>query len=266
MKLNPHTIKKKKELEPPVEYWMSYSDLMAGLLMGFMLLISIVILLYRSEIQVQLKELEIKNEKLKELDKVSREALVKLNKSIEEQKKTRAKLKDKEKSLQQKDEELRKLTAKEKETIKKLNELIKYQSQMLLENEEQKKKLEELEKQREEILSKLDEKQKEIERIVGIKQQIIENLLGKFKGTGLKLSIDSQTGAIKFAEGILFEYNKWELTDEGKKQLIQFIPHYVETLFGDKELNKYISNNHRRPYRQQRKLYVQLGTLPKKSL
>jgi chemotaxis protein MotB len=241
MKLNIKSIKAKKEYEKPVEYWMSYSDLMAGLLMGFMLLISVVILLYRTEIQTQLHELTIKNEKLKELDKVSNEAIKNLNKSIEEQKKTREKLSSKELTLKDRDEELRKLTEKEKETIEKLHKLIKYQTQMLLENEEQKKKLTELEKVQTDMVSKLDSKQKEIDRIIGIKQRIIENLLGKFKDTGLNLSIDAQSGAIKFAEGILFEYNKAELTEAGKKQMLQFIPHYVETLFGDAGLKKYIS-------------------------
>lgn len=244
-----------RDHEPPADWWIAYSDLMAGLLLGFMLLIAVVILIYRGEIETQkaeldeqivhLKqtrsELDVKNAKLKELDGIQQEAIRKLRELTDEQNKSLDALRQKDQTLAEKDQALQQLDETKREAIRRLNELVNNQTEMLTKLHDQEARLAELELTQTEMVGRLESKEKEIQRILGVKRRLVESLVQKFKDSGLSLQVDPETGAIQFAEGILFGYDQWQLTDEGKEQLKRFVPAYVEALFGDKDLKPYVS-------------------------
>ena len=72
-----------------------------------------------------------------------------------------------------------------------------------------------------------------IENLDLTKYEIIENLK---KNKELKLNIDDSTGTITLDSEILFESDDYELKEEGKKFLKQFIPKYIEVLVGDEKI------------------------------
>lgn len=71
----------------------------------------------------------------------------------------------------------------------------------------------------------------EIEQLLGVKHDIISELQLEF---GDRIQIDEQTGAITFSDNVLFAYNSAELSDNGKQELREFMPSYVNVLLSDR--------------------------------
>lgn len=86
----------------------------------------------------------------------------------------------------------------------------------------------------------MKEQQEKLDGIIGVKSNLVEDLKEEFGNTDLKVSVDSQTGAITFDASILFDVNKYELKDSGKKFLKEFLPHYLHILLQD-DYESYIS-------------------------
>jgi chemotaxis protein MotB len=76
------------------------------------------------------------------------------------------------------------------------------------------------------------EKEKQIEALSYIQKDIVKDLEKKFKEEKMEISIDKDTGAIKFKDDLLFEKGKDVIKPEFKKQLKKFIPIYFKTLYG----------------------------------
>lgn len=142
--------------EKSLDYWMSYSDMMAGLIMMFTLLLLLLLAIYSDEIQHKIHEYHLSKEK---------------------------------------------------------NDII------MQENEQIRKDF------------KLS--QEKIDNIIGIKKQIIEDIIHKFSDTGMEITIDKETGAITFSGNILFEYNSYRISNEGKRMLNEFIPVYISILLSE---------------------------------
>ncbi|MFR7396753.1 MAG: hypothetical protein ACLUTA_17210 [Blautia wexlerae] len=84
----------------------------------------------------------------------------------------------------------------------------------------------ELAAQLKEQQASLDEKtsllatqQKKIDNIIGVKADVIEALQKEFSKNNVSVDIDAQTGALTLNANVLFDYDKSELTDEGKQEL-----------------------------------------------
>ncbi|WP_434655905.1 OmpA family protein [Thermoanaerobacterium thermosaccharolyticum] len=86
----------------------------------------------------------------------------------------------------------------------------------------------------------LNAQKAKVDEIIGVRARIINQLLNEFKNSDLSLSIDPQTGAISFSEGIFFDNDKYDLKDEGKRYLNEFFPKYISILM-DPKFKKYIS-------------------------
>ena len=84
--------------------------------------------------------------------------------------------------------------------------------------EEQQKIMDEQRKTMDRQQATMDQQQEQLDRIIGVKSKLIEALKDKFSGTDLKVSVDSQTGAITFDSSILFDVNKYNL----EKRLVRF--------------------------------------------
>ncbi|WP_066321186.1 OmpA family protein [Bacillus sp. FJAT-29814] len=76
------------------------------------------------------------------------------------------------------------------------------------------------------------EKEKQIEALSYIQKDIVENLERELSDKQLGISIDKETGAIKFKDDLLFETGKDVIRPEFKEKLHQFLRIYFSTLYG----------------------------------
>ena len=176
--------RKRRSNDEETSYWLSYSDMMAALLLIFVLIISITML--QSKRQYEEKE---------------RELLAQQNVIGEQQE-----------QLDQQQEQL----DEQKDIVSQQQEQMQTQQEQMQTQQEQ------------------------LDKIIGIKSALITALRDEFDGSELKVSVDSQTGAITFDASVLFDKGKYEIKDEGKNFLDQFLPRYFSVLL-KKDFHQYIS-------------------------
>ncbi len=183
-------------------YWLSYSDMMAGLLLTFVLIIAFTMLHARMDYDEKQLQLAGKEEELMasaaELDK-EREIVSNQQKQLNAQEEALA--------------EQGKKIAIQEETLKEQHELLN--------------KLEAV----------MSEQQQKLDDIIGVRKEIVEELSKEFGDSDLKVTVDEKTGAITFDSSILFDYNKSVITPSGKEFLAEFMPRYADVLLGSKYKN-----------------------------
>jgi len=178
---------------------MSYSDMMAGLLLAFVLIISFTVL--NAKIQYDEKENELLG---KEQELMTR---------TDELEKQRIKVADQEMKLNDQEQAL----AKQGERIALQEKKLKEQNELLSQ-----------------LQALMDEQQAKLDDIIGVRSELVEALKAEFENDELSIAVDEQTGAITFDSNIMFDYNKDTLTDSGKEFLDEFLPRYVNILLGEK--------------------------------
>lgn len=89
--------------------------------------------------------------------------------------------------------------------------------------------------------SSLEQKEQIIQQITDTRGQIVEKLQEEFDQENMDMQIDPKTGAITLSEGILFDFGKSELKNEGKVFLQNFIPVYMKKLMEDPDIRDNIS-------------------------
>lgn len=180
-------------------YWQSYSDMMAALLLIFILLIAITLAIYR--------------QKTNDLDRTRLElsaAQSELDATIEDLELSKAEL---EKS--------------NGELASSLAELQQAYAQAALTQEELNNAYLEIENARQELTTT----KQELQDIVGVRTDIIGALQSAFSNSTMK--VDAQTGSITFSSDVLFRYNSASLTAESKETLQNIIPMYLDVLLQD---------------------------------
>ncbi|MBR2185852.1 MAG: OmpA family protein [Lachnospiraceae bacterium] len=187
-------------------YWLSYSDMMAGLLLVFVIIIAVSML--HAKIQYDEKQTELLGKE--------EELLVK----ADELEKERAIVTDQKSRL---DEQAEMLNAQE-EALAEQGKKIAIQEKTLKEQHELLNKLEAL----------MSEQQQKLDDIIGVRAELVEDLKNEFKDSDLKVAVDEKTGAITFDSSVLFEYNKSTLTEKGKEFLAEFLPRYADVLLSPK--------------------------------
>ena len=186
-------------------YWISYSDMMAGMLFVFALILFMAI--------YQLVDLQQK----KTLELQTKEAQLSTQQSI---------LIDQQAQLQ------------DKETLLAASTLLLQQQQSELEENqaalaEAQLSLALQQSQIDEQAALLAAQQERIDQLVGMRSAIIEALRDELRSAGLDAMVDKNTGAIAFSGSVLFDTGKNELMDSGKQLLDRFIPIYLRTLMSD---------------------------------
>ncbi len=180
-------------------YWLSYSDMMAGLLLTFVLIISFTML--HAKMDYDEKQTELTG---------------------------------KEQELSVKAEEL----DKEREIVSQQAEQLNAQEEALAEQGEKIAIQEKTLKEQHELLNKLEalmsEQQQKLDDIIGVRAELVQALSKEFENSNLKVSVDDKTGAITFDASILFDYNKAELKPTGEEFLSEFLPRYVDVLLSSK--------------------------------
>ena len=186
-------------------FWISYSDMMAGMLFTFALILFMAV--------YQLVDLQ----KKKTIELETKEAQLSTQQSL---------LIDQEAQLKDKEELLATTTLMLQEQQAELEE-----NRTALTAAQQSLSLQQ---------SKIDEQaallaaqQSEIDKLIGMRSRIIEELRDELRGAGLDAVVDKNTGAIAFTGAVLFDSGKNELKQSGKALLNAFIPVYVRTLMSE---------------------------------
>lgn len=188
-------MKRLRHMDEETTYWLSYSDMMAGLLLTFVLIISFTMLHAKMQFDEKETELSIRSDELDE---------------------ERATVADQKTRL---DEQAKMLNAQE-EALAEQGEKIAIQEKTLREQHELLNKLEAI----------MSEQQQKLDNIIGVRTELIEELRNEFGNSDLSVAVDEKTGAITFDANILFDYNKSTLTPSGKEFLSEFLPRYVDVL------------------------------------
>lgn len=184
-------------------FWQSYSDMMAALLLIFILIIAITLAIYRqktTDLELTRQDLSAAQEKLE----LAREDLENYRLEIE---KSNAELAA---SLERIKEESSKAALTQAELDAAYLEI-------------------------ENARAELEATRGELQDIVGIRTDIIGELQSKFNNSSMK--VDAQTGSITFSSDVLFAYNSSTLTDSSKGTLKEIIPMYLEVLLQDSYRN-----------------------------
>ncbi len=180
-------------------YWQSYSDMMAALLLIFILMIAITLAIYR--------------QKTNDLDQTRLEldtAQSQLDETIEDLELSKT-------ELEKSNEEL----------ASSLAQLQQAYEQAALTQEELDNAYLEIENARQELTTT----KQELQDIVGIRTDIIGALQSAFSNSTMK--VDAQTGSITFSSDVLFRYNSSSLTTDSKETLKNIIPMYLDVLLQD---------------------------------
>ena len=228
-------------------FWISYADLMAGLLFVFILVLGAIVIKYVYSQNNLEKEKQALNQSQEELINKN-EVLNKLNtliKNLEAEKsELSTQLSKSNETINLNNEELQKLKdvllgyeLKDKEQT---TELENRQNQITLKDSELTvllNKLLEQEKIHQKTVEEFDITKAKIRTLTGIKLNVITKLKEKL---GKSINIDEKSGAIKFSSNILFDQGAYKLKDGSKKELDVVLKKYISTLLEDKEIRKYI--------------------------
>jgi outer membrane protein OmpA-like peptidoglycan-associated protein len=76
----------------------------------------------------------------------------------------------------------------------------------------------------------LKQKEKQIQSVLGVKAEIIKELQLAFKDSNLSMDIDPNTGSIRFEGGVFFESASDSISEDGRKNLEEFVPKYISIL------------------------------------
>lgn len=202
----------KRRADEETTYWLSYSDMMAGLLLTFVVIISLTVL--HSKIQYDEKQTELAGKE---------NELIIQSKELENERLTI-------------DEQGAKLNAQELKLSEQQGELLVQQEKLA----EQQQLLTEQNELLQQFQALMNEQQAKLDKIIGIRSELIEALKKEFEDSSLHVAVDAKTGAISMDEGILFAYNKSDLKDTGQEFLDEFIPRYLKILM-DPNYSPYVS-------------------------
>lgn len=203
-------------------YWQSYSDMMAGVLLMFILIIcgTLFVLMQvknsydASEIALQEREDQLEQaiiENLGYLDLTEEQQML-----LEAQ---QAQLDDQQEKL---DEQQALLVIQQDELDAAALELSAKEIQILAQQGE------------------LASQQAQLEEIVGVKKEIISALNETFSDSDLSIAVDEQTGSIVMDSSVMFDYASADLSAAGKSTLKEFLPAYFEVVLSDEYIG-YVS-------------------------
>lgn len=225
--------KKRKPEEHGFNVWRSYSDMMAGVLLLFVLIMCVTLFQAQKSYQDSLKE---RDEKIALQEKYTEELLEKQN-ALDEQagtlKSQDEQIKSKDKQIKSQDEELSSLAeklAKHQETLEAQQKKLASQKKKL---SSQQDTLKEQQSALDEKTELLEEQQEKIDKIIGVKAEVVEALQKEFEKKNLNVDIDPQTGALTLNANVMFDYDQAELTDSGKMTLSMVLPTYCKVLLDD---------------------------------
>lgn len=199
--------RKHREAFRETSFWQSYSDMMAALLLIFILIITITLHIYKQKtIDLDLTRQELTSAQ-EDLDKYRLE-IEQSNKELED-------------SLSQLQEAYTHSEMTQAELANAYLEIDKAKNELANAHLE-------IDKTKADLAAT----KSELQDIVGIRTDIIGELQNTFSNSTMK--VDPQTGSITFSSDVLFRYNSAKLTDDSRKTLKEIIPRYLDVLLQDR--------------------------------
>ena len=211
--------RKKKSENNGFNVWRSYSDMMAGVLLLFVLIMCVTLFQAQKSYNESLQE---RDEKIALQEEYTRELL------------------DKQNALDKKDETLQNQDAQLKTQDEKLAEQEQQLAALAAKLKEQESTLNAQQSALDEKTAQLKDQQAQIDQIIGVKADVIEALKNEFSKNNINVDIDAQTGALTLEASVMFDYDQAELTDAGKQALEQILPIYCKVLLQD-DYMKYLA-------------------------
>ena len=195
--------RKKKSENNGFNVWRSYSDMMAGVLLLFVLIMCVTLFQAQKSYNESLQE---RDEKIALQEEYTQELL------------------DKQNALDKKDETLQNQDAQLKTQDEKLAEQEQQLAALAAKLKEQESTLNAQQSALDEKTAQLKDQQAQIDQIIGVKADVIEALKNEFSKNNINVDIDAQTGALTLEASVMFDYDQAELTDAGKQALEQILP------------------------------------------
>ncbi len=192
--------------------WISYSDMMAALLLIFVLILTYSLYQYFTMLEAKTKELNAQQ-------------LVLDQQTIDLQL-AKDELDDKEARLVIIQGDLDDLKVKLEDQEKTLSDL-----QIVLSSKEA--DLEAATIQLQEQKDLLNAQALRIDKLIGIRSTMIQDLSNSLSAASLKAAVDPNTGDIMLDSAVFFETGSAEIRQEGKDLLDRFIPVYLDVLLRD---------------------------------
>ena len=202
--------------------WRSYSDMMCGLLMLFVLIMCVT--LFQAQ-QSYVQTLEEQRSKMIIQDEYDRALLSKQQEVVDQA----ATIREQDTMLA----DLQKRLDDQNLTLGELEEALNEQALLL------DQKTIALSEREDELNSKtleLKGSKEQIDNIIGVKADVIEALKKEFDRTGTEVDIDQETGAMVLNSNVMFGFNEDVLTEDGKDVLGGVLPTYCRVLMKPKYL------------------------------
>ncbi len=213
--------------------WISYSDMMAALLLVFVLVLCYTIYQYFSLLETKTAELEAQSALLSSQQE-----------TLDDQ---QAQLLDKQNALTSALTEIdtqKGLLNVQQETLTEQEAVIAAAKASLTEKENTLNEAQTTLAQQEAKLNAamdlldaqqiaMDEQQQKLEDLIGVRTKIIRDLAAALTSADLKASVDKNTGDIMLESTVLFDYNSDAIKEEGRQLLNRFIPVYLSVLLSD---------------------------------
>lgn len=211
--------RKRKSEDSGFNVWRSYSDMMAGILLLFVLIMCVTLFQAQKSYDESIKE---RDEKIALQEEYTAEILAQQN------------------TLNEQDTQLKSQDEQLKTQQEKLEEQKSLLAELAAKLEKQEKKLNKQQSALDEKTTLLEEQQTKIDKIIGVKADVIESLQKEFAKNNVNVDIDEQTGALTLDANVMFDYDDAELTAEGKKALKNILPIYCKVLL-EKTHKKYLA-------------------------
>lgn len=207
--------KRKKSENNGFNIWRSYSDMMAGVMLLFVLIMCVTLFQAQKSYDESIKE---RDEKIAMQEEYTLEILAQQS-ALEEKE---GQLKDQDEQLKTQDEKLE----EQKQLLAELAAKLKEQEATLTQQQSD----------LDEKTALLADQQAQIDQIIGVKAEVVESLKKEFSKNNVNVDIDSQTGALTLDANVMFAYDEAELTEEGKAALEAVLPIYCKVLLEDQHL------------------------------
>lgn len=214
-------------------HWISYSDMMASLLLVFVLAVVYSVYQYYQMLDIKTKQL---NQQQAELDK----AVIALVEREEEMEELNVTLMGKQEELAtiqiQLDQQENDLHAAQTALRTKEEEQAQLQLQLTDQQQklaEQTDKLNAMQVVLQAQKTEMQNQQKRLDDLIGVRTQIIQDLSVALNRASLKATVDESTGDIVLDSAVFFDINSNNIKDSGKELLARFLPVYLGVLMSE---------------------------------
>ena len=208
--------RKKKSENNSFNVWRSYSDMMAGVLLLFVLIMCVTLFQAQKSYNESIQE---RDDKIALQEEYTQQLLDK-----------QTALDEKEGTIQNQDEQLKSQDEQLKTQQEKLDKQQQQLTALAAKLKEQEATLKSQQSALDTKTAQLKSQQEQIDQIIGVKAEVIEALKNEFSKNNINVDIDAQTGALTLEASVMFDYDQAELTDAGKQALEQILPIYCKVL------------------------------------